>query len=76
MEIDWGECAAVEVVPGRLSGAPTIRNSRVRPEDLLINREQGLDWLARNHGIAPETIREVFAFYDAHKHRRRAPARM
>jgi hypothetical protein len=26
-----------------------------------------IDWLARNHWIEPETIRKLFAFYDAHK---------
>jgi uncharacterized protein (DUF433 family) len=48
-----------------MAGQPVIRNSRVRPEDLLVNREQGVEWLARGHGLAPETIREVFAFHDA-----------
>jgi uncharacterized protein (DUF433 family) len=65
MKADWTSCAAIETVPGKLSGAPVIKGTRVRPEDLLINREQGVAWLARNHGIDPDTIRAVFAFYDA-----------
>jgi hypothetical protein len=56
--------------PGPDVGSANHTNSRVRPEDLLINRVQGIEWLSRNHGIAPEVIREVFAFYDAHKSRR------
>lgn len=67
MKINWEECAAVETVPGKMSGKPVIRGTRVRPEDLLMNRDQGVEWLARGHGIPPDTIREVFAFYDAHK---------
>ncbi len=66
MHIDWTECEAIEPVPGRMAGQSVICNSRVRPEDLLVNREQGVEWLARGHGLAPETIREVFAFHDAH----------
>ena len=67
MKIDWMECAAIETVPGRLSGQPVIRGTRVRPEDLLANRDQGVEWLAKGHGLEPDVIREVFAFYDAHK---------
>jgi len=73
MKIDLEECAAVETVPGKMSGQTVICGTRVRPEDLLTNRDQGVEWLARGHGIPADTIREVFAFYDAHKNVR-APA--
>jgi uncharacterized protein (DUF433 family) len=66
MEINWRECAAIETVPGRMGGQPVVRNSRVRPGDLLANRDQGVEWLAKGHGLDPDVIREVFAFYDAH----------
>ncbi len=72
MQFDWTDCAAIETVPGRMAGQPVVRNSRVRPEDLLVNREQGTEWLARGHGLPPETIREVFAFHDA-RERGRVP---
>ena len=65
--IDWTECALIERVPGRVGGQPVLRGTRLRPQDLLINRDEGIDWLSRNHGVAPETIRALFAFYDAHK---------
>ena len=62
--IDWTECALIETVPGRMSGA---RGTRLRPQDLLVNRDQGVEWLSRNHAVAPEVIRELFAFHDARK---------
>lgn len=65
--IDWTKCSLIETVPGRMSGQPVLRGTRVRPQDLLINREEGVEWLARNHGIEPETIQTLFAYYDAHK---------
>jgi uncharacterized protein (DUF433 family) len=76
IKTDWTECTAIETVPGKMSGQPVIKGSRVRPEDLLINRDQGVEWLERNHGIPAATIRKVFAFHDANeKHRlRRSPA--
>jgi uncharacterized protein (DUF433 family) len=65
--IDWTECTLIEIVPGKMSGQPVLSGTRLRPQDLLINREQGIDWLARAHGIEPEMIRKLFAIYDAHK---------
>ena len=69
VEIDWRECGEVEVVPGKLSGQPVIKGSRVRPEDLIVNRDEGTEWLAENYGLPLETIREVLAFYDRKKAR-------
>ena len=63
--IDWTECALIETVPGKRGGKPVIKGTRLTPEDLLTNREQGVDWLVENHGgITPETVRAVFDFYD------------
>jgi hypothetical protein len=50
-----------------MAGQSVLRGTRVRPRDLPIDREAGIDWLARNHGIEPEAIRKLFAFYGAHK---------
>jgi uncharacterized protein (DUF433 family) len=63
----WNEREPIETEPGEMSGHPVPRGTRVRPRDLPINREEGVEWLARNHGIEPETIRKLFAFYDACK---------
>jgi uncharacterized protein (DUF433 family) len=54
----------VEVVPGKLSGAPVIVHSRVRPEDILANRDEGAEWLAENFDLPVETVRTVLAFYN------------
>jgi uncharacterized protein (DUF433 family) len=71
-KLNWSECAAIETVPGKMSGQPVIRGTRVRPSDLLVNRDQGVPWLVENFGIPADTIRDVFAFADRHK-RARAP---
>jgi uncharacterized protein (DUF433 family) len=66
--IDWTQCALIETAPGKRGGKPVIKGTRLRPEDLLINREQGIEWLIENHGgITPETVRAVFDCYDNHK---------
>jgi uncharacterized protein (DUF433 family) len=50
-----------------VGGQPVLRGTRLCPQDLLMNRAEGIDWLSRNHGVASETIRELFAFYDTHE---------
>ena len=65
--MDWKQCAVVETVPGRLSGEPVIKDSRVRPDDLVVNRAEGEAWLAENYSLPVETVREVLRFYDRHK---------
>src|SRR5215469_8159033 len=44
IRMNWKECAVVETVPGKVSGAPVIKGSRVRPEDLIVNRAEGEAW--------------------------------
>jgi uncharacterized protein (DUF433 family) len=67
--MNWTECPVVEVVPGRVSGVPVIVHSRVRPDDLVANREEGPEWLAKNYALPLDTVRAVLAFYE-HKTRR------
>jgi uncharacterized protein (DUF433 family) len=70
----WVGCDAVEHVSGRLSGAAVVRGTRVRPDDLLLNRAEGVEWLAENFGVTAETIQQVFEFYDSHRQDVLAPA--
>ncbi len=60
----WTDCPSIEVVPGRMSGAPVLRHSRVRPEDILANKDEGAEWLAEAHGLALEDVVAVLAFYE------------
>lgn len=67
IRMNWKECAAVETVPGRVSGEPVIKGSRVRPDDLVVNRAEGEAWLAENYDLPIEAVREVLRFYHRHK---------
>jgi uncharacterized protein (DUF433 family) len=62
--MNWFECPLVELVPGKLSGAPVIMHSRVRPDDLVANRDEGQEWLAENYSLPLETVRTVLEFYE------------
>lgn len=72
MSVDWKECPAVEVIPGKVSGQPVVKHSRVRPEDLVENEECGEKWLADNYGLPAPVVREILTFYHSHT-RAKAP---
>lgn len=61
--MNWSDCVAVETVPGRLSGVPVIVRSRVRPDDLVVNRQEGADWLAENYGLSLDMVQIVLDFH-------------
>jgi uncharacterized protein (DUF433 family) len=63
----WTECAVVEIVPGKVSGQPIIKGTRVPVQALIVNRAMGEAWLAESFSLPAETVREVLAFYDAHR---------
>ena len=60
--MDWLHCTAVEVVPGKVSGVPIIKHSRVRPEDLTANRPEGEAWLCYAYDLPVGTVRAVLSF--------------
>ena len=64
--MDWTDCPVIEVVPGRMSGAPVLRRSRVRPEDLISNIDQGAEWMADAHDLSLDDVKAVLAFYHQH----------
>ena len=49
--IDWKHCNIVEMVPGRLAGAPVLKNTRLPVDAILNNYDDGLE---------PEQIAEIF----------------
>lgn len=48
---DWTDCPLVEVIPGKVSGAPLLKGTRM-PVDVVV--ENYVD------GLPPEEIAEVF----------------
>jgi uncharacterized protein (DUF433 family) len=41
-QIDWGQCRIVELVPGKLSGAPVLKDTRMPVQGILDNYDAGL----------------------------------
>jgi uncharacterized protein (DUF433 family) len=55
MPFDWSQCAAVESVPGKVSGAWVFRGTRIPVAALFENLEDGL------------TIEEIVQLFDGLK---------
>ena len=63
--LDWSQCAAVESVPGKLSGAWVFRGTRLPVAAMFDNLEDGLslDEIAKMFdGIRRDQLRAVLRF--------------
>lgn len=62
--LDWSQCPAVESVPGRVSGAWTIRNSRMPVKLIFENLEDGMniDEIVEQYAVSKAEIKAVLAF--------------
>ena len=62
--LDWSRCAAVESVPGRLSGAWVFRDTRMPVSAVFENLEAGatIDEIIEQFDITREQIQAVLEF--------------
>ena len=63
--LDWSNCAAVERVPGKVSGAWLFRGTRVPVAALFENLEGGAtvdDFLEWFQGVAREQVESVLKY--------------
>ena len=77
MALDWSQCAAVESVPGKVSGAWVFRGTRIPVAAVLENLEDGLtiDQIVQMFdGLTRDQVRAVLDFA-AHSLETSAPAR-
>ena len=65
--MDWLSCEWVEAVPGRLSGVPVIRGTRVTPETVMLNRELGVDEVAAQFRLPASAVESVLSFWEEHR---------
>ena len=47
--VDWSDCPLVEIVPGKVSGAPLLKNTRL-PVDAITRNYDAF----RDEGLSPE----------------------
>ena len=47
--LDWSDCPLVEVIPGKVSGAPLLKNTRLPVEAIIGNYDA-----FRDEGLSPD----------------------
>ena len=65
MALDWSRCAAVESVPGRVSGAWVFRGTRIPVAAVFANLEDGLTLdqvVGLYDGLTREQVKAVLEF--------------
>ncbi len=64
--MDWTKCQLVEVVPGKVSGAPLIKGTRVPADTVVENRELGVDGIVEQFHLPRETVAALLVFWRSH----------
>jgi uncharacterized protein (DUF433 family) len=62
--VDWSGCNLVEVIPGKVSGVPIIRGSRVPADQVMENHDAGEspDDIAYSFDLNLEDVRALLAY--------------
>lgn len=62
--LDWSQCPSVESVPGRLSGAWVLRDTRMPISVIFENLEYGssIEEIIENYGVTRDQIQSVLGF--------------
>ena len=62
--MDWSGCEMVEVVPGKVSGLPVMRGSRVPADQVLENHDAGesVEDISYNFDLNPDDVRAVLVY--------------
>src|SRR5260370_31399905 len=64
MALDWSQCAAVESVPGKVSGAWVFRGTRLPVATVFENLEEGMsiEEIMEQFDVAREQVTAVLGF--------------
>jgi uncharacterized protein (DUF433 family) len=67
--MNWSGCDLVEVVPGKVSGAPLIRGTRVPVDQVLASLDSGesVEEIAYNFDLKPADILALQAFRERNR---------
>ena len=69
-QIDWTQCELIEQVPGKVSGRPIVRGTRIMPQGIVNSYDMGEsiediqeDWPS----LSPAQIKRLIEFAHAHR---------
>ena len=70
MVIDWTACELIETTPGKVSGRPIVRGTRILPDAILNGYDAGesLDLIHENYpGLSIPQIQRLIEFAHARR---------
>jgi len=71
-EIDWTQCELIERVPGKVSGRPVVRGTRIMPEAIVGSYDLGETIEELREGFPTLTVDQIERLIEfAHAHRER-----
>ncbi|HUA87672.1 MAG TPA: DUF433 domain-containing protein [Bryobacteraceae bacterium] len=73
-EIDWTQCELIECVPGKVSGKPVVRGTRIMPDAIVGSYDLGetIDELHQGFpSLSVAQIRRLIEFAHSQRDRRR-----
>ena len=68
--MDWTGCDLVECVPGKVSGRPVVKGTRILADQIVEDAELGssVEEIAENYPSLPiEKIKKLLAFAHSHQ---------
>jgi uncharacterized protein (DUF433 family) len=72
--IDWPQCELVESVPGKVSGRPVVRGTRIMPEAIVGSYELGETFEELCEGFPTLSADQIKRLIEsAHNHQQRRP---
>jgi uncharacterized protein (DUF433 family) len=68
-QIDWSQCALVEIKPNILSGAPVLRGTRMPVSAIVDNFDYGVSVaeIFEQFEIPEDRIREILTYTKSHR---------
>jgi uncharacterized protein (DUF433 family) len=67
--MDWSGYDGVEVVPGKVSGVPLLKGTRMPADQVIESLDAGetVEEIAYNHDLNPDDILRLKLFRDTHQ---------
>jgi uncharacterized protein (DUF433 family) len=69
-DIDWTQCELIEQIPGKVSGRPIVRDTRILPDAIVNSYDAGesLDLIHENYPrLSIQQIRRLIEFAHARR---------
>ena len=59
IDIDWMECELIEQIPGKVSGRPIVRNTRILPDAIVNSYDMGESIEDLHEGFPSLSIEQI-----------------